>query len=110
MHLLACTDFGEVNDAQMWMTAVPTAPGRCRCLWWFFQPSVGASDRLRKGCFCSLATPLYKFYIEGLLIQDLHPEIPVEMHVIVDSCQMYIVTICCLSWPERLETWAALRS
>ena len=31
---MSSADFGETNDAKMWMTAVPTAPGRCRCLWW----------------------------------------------------------------------------
>ncbi|EIE23397.1 hypothetical protein COCSUDRAFT_47272 [Coccomyxa subellipsoidea C-169] len=58
--------FGEVNDAQMWMAAVPTAPGRCRCLWWFFQPSVGASKRLQKVA----AQPVWKDHMTRNLVFD----------------------------------------
>lgn len=51
----------------MWMVAVPTAPGRCRCLWWFFQPSVGASKRLQKVCRSSVSN----FCVLQLLSADL---------------------------------------
>ena len=32
----------------MWMVGVPSAPGRCRVLYWFFTPSAGAPERLAK--------------------------------------------------------------
>ena len=34
--------------AIMWMVGVPSAPGRCRVLYWFFTPSAGAPERLAK--------------------------------------------------------------
>ncbi|KAK9832649.1 hypothetical protein WJX81_007195 [Elliptochloris bilobata] len=34
--------------AIMWMVGVPSAPGRCRVLYWFFTPSVNAPERLAK--------------------------------------------------------------
>lgn len=34
--------------AIMWMVGVPSAPGRCRVLYWFFTPSAGAHERLAK--------------------------------------------------------------
>ncbi|BDA47256.1 Protein TIC 55, chloroplastic [Coccomyxa sp. Obi] len=58
--------FGETNDAQMWMTAVPTAPGRCRCLWWFFQPSTGSSKRLQKVA----ARPVWQDHMTRNLVFD----------------------------------------
>ena len=34
--------------AIMWMVGVPSAPGRCRVLYWFFTPSAAAPERLAK--------------------------------------------------------------
>lgn len=34
--------------AIMWMVGVPSAPGRCRVLYWFFTPSKDAPERLAK--------------------------------------------------------------
>jgi hypothetical protein len=34
--------------AIMWMVGVPSAPGRCRVLYWFFTPSKDAPERLVK--------------------------------------------------------------
>jgi len=34
--------------AIMWMVGVPSAPGRCRVLYWFFTPSRDAPERLAK--------------------------------------------------------------
>jgi hypothetical protein len=50
----------------MWMLAIPTGPGRCRCLWWFFHPSRNAPKRLRK----LAAQPVWKDHLTRNLVFD----------------------------------------
>lgn len=50
----------------MWMLAIPTAPGRCRCLWWFFHPSENAPERLRK----LAAQPIWKDHMTRNTVFD----------------------------------------
>ena len=45
---LPSAQFFGTPYAIMWMVGVPSAPGRCRVLYWFFTPSKGAPGRLAK--------------------------------------------------------------